>query len=348
MEKNNDPMYISYSSSEAYAAHTGISMLSLMENNQDSADIHFFVLDLGMSDDSKQKIKQICDRYKRSVEFRPVADDVIRRLLGDKIPEHYGSLATYARLCGAELYPASVHRIMFVDSDMIIRGSLASVYHADLGDRIVAGVPSRGKFGAGSLINEEDNRIGTAHRFYINCGFLVVDLDNWKKANFSGTIHRVVDKLTLFTFRDQTILNAALCDEYLYRLPCKYNYPMHANPTYLIGKWKHSCPQLSPEEIVEASKDPVIIHYVGEQSRPWYKENISSMAKEYYKYKELSPFRDVPLLSIFDTPKYQKLSFPQKTFLRILFLLYQNPLGYPLYRINRRRIEKQKKEGNKQ
>ena len=341
MEKNNSPMYISYSSSEAYAAHTGISMLSLMENNRDAAEINFFVLDLGMTDESKQKIAGICERYHRSVQFMPVANDVIRGILGDRIPEHYGSLATYARLCGTQLYP-DAHRILFVDSDMIIRGSLASVYHADLGDRIVAGVPSRGIFGAGSSINEEDNKIGTAHGFYINCGFLLVDLDNWKKANFSETIRQVVDELSLFTFRDQTILNAALKEEYLCRLPCKYNYPMHANPSYLIGKWKHSCQQLSPEEIVEAAKDPVVIHYVGEQSRPWYKENVSSMAKEYYKYKKMSPFRDVPLLSIFDTPKYKKLSFPQKAFLRILFRLYQNPLGYPLYRINRRRIESQK------
>ncbi len=336
-------MYISYSSSEVYAPHTGISIFSLLDNNQDSEFIHIFLLDLGMSDVSKAKIRGIVESFGRSITIMNVDNDTIRRTVGANVPAHFGSLATYARLCGAVLYPEEVHRIIFVDSDMIIRGSLKSIYEVELGDCIVGAIPGRNVFGENEVNNPEEKEIGHRHKFYVNCGLLLVDLDNWKKSNFSEKIRQAAAQLKLFTFKDQTILNAALDDKFLYRLPCKYNYPFHANPRYLIKEWSLNYPQLSQSEIYEAAKDPVVIHYVGEQCRPWYKENISCMADEYYRYKAKSPFNDVPLQSIFDTPKYKKASVVQKLFLRLMFSTYQSYIGYPLYYMNQKRLKNKKR-----
>lgn len=339
-------MYVSYSSSDSYAPHTGISILSLLENNQDSEFIHIFLLDLGISQKNKEKIQQIVDRFHRSITIMNVDNDTIRNTIQANVPEHFGSLATYARLCGAVIYPKNVHRIIFIDSDMIIRKSLKGIFDADMGECVVGAVPGRNAFGENDINNPEEAEIGRKHSYYVNCGFLLVDLDNWRKNNFTQNIQRAASELKLFTFKDQTILNAALEDKYFYRLPCKYNYPFHANPRYLIKKWAKDYPQLSESEIISAAEDPVVIHYVGEQCRPWYKENISCMADEYYKYKSESPFNNVPLQSIFETPKYKKASIIQKIYLKIMFKTYQSRIGYPLYAINQKRLKKRKKRGN--
>ena len=67
-------MDILYSSSDSYAFLTGISMLSLLENNKKCQEIHIYIMDNAISKDNKEKLKQIAADYSRDLLFIPMPD----------------------------------------------------------------------------------------------------------------------------------------------------------------------------------------------------------------------------------------------------------------------------------
>ena len=334
-------MFVSYSSSDSYAIHTGISIYSLLLNNKELKELTVFLIDLGISDDNKGKIQKIVDQFNRKLVILKLDEENVSNYLGANIPKHYGSYATYVRLCAPIMYPDYVHRILFIDSDIIIQGSLDEVFSCNMESHVVAGVRARVLRGTyGATLSKEEELIIQSHRNYINCGFLLVDIDNWKRYDFSERIKQTAKELKDFTFKDQTILNAALSEELVHVLPCKYNYVLHGNPIYLIKKWSNNYRGYSQDEILEASQRPIVIHYAGDEIRPWFKENTSCLASCYYHYKKLSPYADYPLDTIFSLDKYRK----QNSIVKLFFLLHlktnHKRIGYPLYFINQVRIKK--------
>ena len=331
-------MFVSYSTSDEFSIHTGISLVSLFENNKEEDRIVVYLMDLGIREENKERLLKIAGKYGRELHFLLTDDKKIREFLGEGIPEHYGSLATYARLCAPFLYPAEVHRIMYIDSDMVVCDSLHEVYHLDMGEKIVAAVPEKHEVDYIAGASREEAGIVESHPLYFNAGFLMIDIDNWNKANFSQTIRETAAGLREFTNKDQSILNAAISEAQFYRLPFRYNYPMHRYPRYLIKGWGKHAEPLTPEEVAEADRNPAIVHYKGAQSRPWFKENTSCMAGYYYKYKAMSPYADVPLSSIFDSGKFQNASFFGKAYMKLVYAVFQKRIGYPIFLINQARI----------
>lgn len=60
---------ILYQSNDYYAPITGVSMTSLMENNKDIDELNFYILDDKISDNNKNKMKQICQNTPTSLTY---------------------------------------------------------------------------------------------------------------------------------------------------------------------------------------------------------------------------------------------------------------------------------------
>ena len=56
------PMHIVYSSDDNYAQHMGASIYSLLSHNAES-EIVIYVIDNGISSDSKEKLQQIIKHF---------------------------------------------------------------------------------------------------------------------------------------------------------------------------------------------------------------------------------------------------------------------------------------------
>jgi UDP-glucose:(galactosyl)LPS alpha-1,2-glucosyltransferase len=50
------------------------------------------------------------------------------------------SVSTYFRLCLDKLMPTNVSRAIYLDSDILIRGSLRELWAVDLGENVLAAV----------------------------------------------------------------------------------------------------------------------------------------------------------------------------------------------------------------
>ena len=62
-------MDIVYASNDLYARHLAVSMISLFDRNQQAEEITVYVLSVGITEESRQKLQEIAERYHRKLEF---------------------------------------------------------------------------------------------------------------------------------------------------------------------------------------------------------------------------------------------------------------------------------------
>ncbi|MBR0212600.1 MAG: glycosyltransferase family 8 protein, partial [Alphaproteobacteria bacterium] len=147
-------------------------------------------------------------------------------------------VAMWYRLMLPELLP-NVPRIIYADLDIIFCRDLIDVYELDLGDNIIAAVPTR-----------------TDH--YFNSGFLLMDLDKIRKEKiYPKWIKESVEHD--YKNPDQDVLNHTLVGRVLF-LPLKYNFQLsHGSRIFKI---------YSETEIDDLKHNLVTLHY-SDYIKPW-------------------------------------------------------------------------------
>ena len=67
-------MDIVYASNDLYARHLAVSMISLFDRNQQAEEITVYVLSVGITEESRQKLQKIADQYHRNLELLDLTD----------------------------------------------------------------------------------------------------------------------------------------------------------------------------------------------------------------------------------------------------------------------------------
>lgn len=89
-------MNVVYSSSDSYSMVAGISMYSLLENNQSVDELNIFLIENGMSQENKDKFTTMCQKFNRQITFIPISD--IEKLTNSSINIGRWNISTFARL----------------------------------------------------------------------------------------------------------------------------------------------------------------------------------------------------------------------------------------------------------
>lgn len=276
-----------YFTSDLFASATGISMLSLMENNKSFQDIHFYVFEDGVTEENKKLLKQtVEDDYNRKLTFlkMPMADECFDY----KFKTKYYMGRTYLRLCLDKYLPANVEKVLCLDSDTLILGDLSEIWNVELGENILAGVADclnlkayHYQFG----LDEDD--------IYINVGMSIIDVKKWRDEHLTEAAKKYIrSKNGTVFFVEQTMMNN-ICRNRILQLPLNYNcYTLLYAFSYdELLKMRKPNYFYSREEVEAAKADPKLIHFTRNffmMSRPWIKGCDHSMTAEYQKYKAMS------------------------------------------------------------
>ena len=125
--------------------------------------------------------------------------------------------------------------------------------------------------------------------------FLLVNLKKWRDFEVSKKIFDYYKKHEGNLFAaDQDAINGVLKD-YIMTISPKYNYYniYDQYPYKFFCKTMKPLDYISKEMFDDAVKNPVIIHYLGEE-RPWRKGNTHHYRKDYKKYLSLTDWKDTP------------------------------------------------------
>jgi lipopolysaccharide biosynthesis glycosyltransferase len=281
-------MNLFYTSDDNFVPQLGAGICSVCENNQNAQEICFYIGSLGITNDHQLELIQLAHRYGRRVVFLEIGN--LRELIGFDFDTSGWNPIVLARLAVDRLLPQSVERVIYLDGDTIVRGSLKELWETDLEGCAI-----------GASMEPTANRkrrvaLGLAELPYFNAGVLLIDLKRWRE---EGTGARILGfyqaKQGQLFANDQDAINGALAGE-IYVLSPKYNYfnIYWYYPYRVLCKLAAPAPYLSRAELKDAQRQPTIIHYLGED-RPWRRGNTHRYSADYQHYLSLTPWADTPM-----------------------------------------------------
>jgi lipopolysaccharide biosynthesis glycosyltransferase len=295
---------IAYSSSDAYAKCTGVSILSLLENNKDVETLNIFLFTTDISDQNKKSLFEISDHYNRKLTIIDINERI--ELIAQKynLKPMRGGYNTYVRLY-CSVWLDELNKVLFIDSDTLVIGSIKEFYNVNMEDNLVAAVPEAGVYGRATSV--EDIEIVRNCNKYINAGIMLINLDQWRTENTNDVVAK---KIRIYNKewdnQEQSIFNYALSDRFKY-VHLRYNYytSFHFESYEDINKHTDVGKVFLKEEYEEAKMKPIILHFIGvPYVRPWYANNISPFSDLYLSYYKKSPYNSLPLESFPRNPQF--------------------------------------------
>ena len=228
-----------------FLPYTAVTIASVLKNYRDPRRLRIFLLlNEGMSEPDRnpyQALKKILDFDLIEVPTDPseFADIWLPRQI---------TVATFSRMFVAQLLPADVTRIVYLDSDVLVLDFVSKLYDVTLDQNIlIAGVQD-----ASSLEYIRDYGLPLAAP-HINAGVMVVNLDLMRRIEFAQKVNEYLAVMgRRLALGDQQIFNSVFYDKITY-VPLQWN--MHGR-IYLKGwaeKNAHVTNTFSVDEIHEPS-----------------------------------------------------------------------------------------------
>jgi lipopolysaccharide biosynthesis glycosyltransferase len=153
----------------------------------------------------------------------------------------------YARLLIDRIVDPSIRRILYLDSDLLIRGPIEDLYDIDMeGFPIAAVRDTSGIFITAGKDLANKAGIFDAADFYFNSGVLLIDLEKWRPMGITERVQEIVAQgIVRDLHYDQDILNLIFRNNWL-RLPPTFNtmdarQPHEALDVHILhytGPWK--------------------------------------------------------------------------------------------------------------
>jgi len=297
-----------YSCDEAYVPHTGISMLSLFDNNRSLESIVVYFIQKDVSEPSLNLLVKLTNEYQRELVIIPI-DEVNSRLDIKSTGRHIETV--YVKLFLGQL--TDLDKVLYIDSDTIINGSLKELWETDISDFLVAGVDTTSVEPKSLLGLSKSDK-------FINDGVVLLNLDLIRRLNIED---KYVSSIAQYEGEPPVLSEGVInkvCQGKILSLHPKFNL-LSGLIGYRFNRFSYMESYYSQREIEEAIEDPLIIHFLSAFfNRPWNERCTHPFKDRYLHYKSLSYWKDVPLIN-------EKLEFR----LRIIKLLYQIFPAAPLY-----------------
>jgi lipopolysaccharide biosynthesis glycosyltransferase len=197
-------MHIVTASDENYVPGVFVLLSSAIKHNPEA---RFTILTTNWSQGSLDKLQTLRKRLGFRVDTIEISADSLAKL---PITRTHLTGSTYSRLFIADLLPKE-DRVIYMDCDMLVTGSLAAAWTCDLTDKVLAAVrcPTPTPAFAAALNLPIDK--------YFNAGFLVINLALWRAEGVAATCFAALaDPDCAYLSQDESALNAVASGRVLY------------------------------------------------------------------------------------------------------------------------------------
>lgn len=283
-------MNILLSSDENYAPLLGVTIYSLLKNNQnDFSHINIYILDGGISDNNKSKILSICNNFKIKVNTTFIDQGNLEEMVGVKI-KVTRALSTYSRLFASTLLDDNIDKIIYLDCDAIVNSSLKELWELNIDNYYCAAVLDAGP----KYINMFLDLPNSQEHF--NAGMLLINLKYWREDNLEKKfLDYIILKNGDVFHNDQGVINV-ICKDKIYKLNPKFNLlsPFFEIDYDKVLKWYDMEEYYTKEILNDSLKHPVFIHLTQfVNGRPWFNNaNNHPLRRLFDSYANETPFKD--------------------------------------------------------
>lgn len=252
-----------------FLPYCSATLQSIIENHSSKDKIHFFITHTFGSKLLTPILGQI-NAAGHHASCLSISSDRLRFL---KTRAHFTE-ANYLRLFLPELLPKNVTRVLYLDSDLIVRTDLAELYHENIHGFSTAMVP------------ELENKKARKRQYY-NSGVVLMDVQAWRSSKHSEKIITYAEEHPeKLEFADQDAINNTI-HVHIKPLDIKWNC---ITPYYGRNLEKdYSAEHI--ERIQVAISESNIVHFTT-ASKPWNYINNHPYKKEFWQYLRNSPYKN--------------------------------------------------------
>jgi lipopolysaccharide biosynthesis glycosyltransferase len=270
-----------------YIRHCAVMLRSLRDYYPGN-DLHVYILHEVLDPLERAKLVGYLGTFLPSVSLLQVEPELLR----DFPVFGHISIATYFRLLLPSILPPILKRVLFIDSDVVINGSLQDLWHTPMKGYAMAAVTDRN-------LDMQRERLDLAPDSpYFNAGVMLIDLDQWRNENvLERGMAFAKDNAHILNNWDQDVLNH-LFEKRVLLMHQRWNAMSHL--WGLDPAWLEAQGGLNQEE-QEAHDAPVVIHFAGGGfAKPWNYRCPHPWKERYRQLVIHTPWADVPLE---DTPQ---------------------------------------------
>jgi lipopolysaccharide biosynthesis glycosyltransferase len=267
---NKEKISIVVASDNHYAILIASLLKSIDFNHKTSEHIDFYILDDGISKESKNKINSIVSDERFTLIWAPA-----NKLISSKIdiPSNTSSFPSTAflRIFSPYIVDQNIEKLIYLDVDTLVQEDISKLWNIELGDYNVAAVQDLGKTIAckwGGIPNYKELGL-LADTKYFNSGVMLFNPKKWR-----------IEKI------DEKIFEALTIHKKHVRLPDQYGLNL-----IFLNRWLELDPKWNWFAHLECS-NPYIIHFLDVKpiftsynSQPDYK-------KEFFRYLEMTPWKN--------------------------------------------------------
>jgi lipopolysaccharide biosynthesis glycosyltransferase len=289
------PVTVACAANEGYVIPMTVMLTSIVCNLNPDRDMDIYIIESDIQSGQREKIETSILQNKKNQRVDIHWLKLDKSLIDDlPVAGHVGHITseTYARLLAPDLLPATCHRLVWLDCDVVVLADISALHDVDDDGQTVAAVSnvvhpyvSSPLYGSTVVFNHAELGIPATNR-YFQAGVMVVNLDLWRQRNISlRTLHYLKEHQEKVIYHDQGGLNAILHDQW-FRLDQRWNQTAAVlEPEF----W--TSPAYSKEEWIKTKNDPFIVHFAG-ADKPWHPGSKRPRASFFCRYFNKTLFKD--------------------------------------------------------
>jgi lipopolysaccharide biosynthesis glycosyltransferase len=275
--------------------------------------VNIYILSEDLTENNKQYITSYFNENNIVFYFIQIDSKLIKTSVFSS--SDYITIATYYRLLIPLLLPHSLKKVLYLDCDMLVIGSLDELWETDISSYSTAVT-----IDAGCNDIRHCNRLGISNDFdYFNAGMLLINLKYWRENKiYEKTYNFIKENNASCIQHDQDALNKILLGTVKY-VSVRYNYieSFFMDINNLLVKKKYFA------DIINSASCISIIHYAGGE-KPWHNEcthpyndiwHCCHMRIIKSKFKKNNRYKGLPYIKKIIREKLSKINLVEKRYI---------------------------------
>lgn len=261
MNKSVIPVF--YACDDNFVKYTMVSIQSIMENASKDYQYIIYILSTDISE-SLKKLTLAMANENFEIRFENVTEYL--QSISHKLPiRHYYSKTTYFRLFIAEMFP-QYEKAIYIDSDTIVLGDIAELYHHELGNNYVGAANEQVMIQTPVYGEYVEKVLGIDRNNYFNAGVLLINCNQFRLHHVFEQFIQLLHTYNFVVTQDEDYLNV-ICKDHILWVNQQWNTEVFGTVPYEEASIK-------------------ILHYIM-TSKPWHYEGCR-YENHFWKYAKMT------------------------------------------------------------
>jgi len=222
LRKRNRVIPVFFAADDKYVKYMMVTMKSLIANATVGYEYRLYVLHTDISAENQAVVKKM-ETSNCKVSFVDVREELKKFEKKISLRDYY-SATTYYRVLIADMFP-EYDKVLYIDSDTIVREDIANLYQYNLGKNYIGAVRDQLVVQTDIYGDYVEKVLGISRGAYFNAGVVLINCEQFRKEHMLKQFLELLNTYTFVVAQDQDYLNILCMDRVLWLDP-RWNVQM--------------------------------------------------------------------------------------------------------------------------